>query len=85
MLICCKKTTTTKKKNKIEIVMVISRIRLAAKVVAQAAAHGGGHHDHIHTKIVPREIATAIVLGIFCKSIFLDYVFSTPVVLVTDA
>jgi hypothetical protein len=48
--------------------MVISRIRLAAKAVAQAAAHGGGHHDHIHTKIVPREIATAIVLGIFCKS-----------------
>ncbi|CAM6024183.1 hypothetical protein CY35_04G023400 [Sphagnum magellanicum] len=48
--------------------MVISRIRLAAKAVAQAAAHGGGHHDHIHTKIVPREIATAIVLGIFCAS-----------------
>jgi hypothetical protein len=65
--------------------MVISRIRVAAKAVAQAAAHGGGHHDHIHTKIVPREIATAIVLGIFCKSIFLDYLLSTPAVLVTDA
>jgi hypothetical protein len=65
--------------------MVISRIRLAAKAVAQAAAHGDGHHDHIHTKIVPREIATAIVLGIFCKSIFIDYLLSTPAVLVTDA